>query len=154
MGVGNVGVTYSFKDLVGALTNSVFGVSLPLTGGNVGLGQITITMATERTVHQVAADGTVMPTYVPGNNGSVAIEVQQTSSLHHALLNLYNLAVLAADGDDVSGWASTSVSFRTLLDGSTHLCDGVSFSKVPDKPYHASGANVTWTLMAANIINL
>ena len=154
MSVGNIGVTYSFKDLVGALTNSIFGVSFSLTGGNVGLGQITISMANERTVHQVAADGTVMPNYIPGNNGTVAIEVQQTSSLHHELLALYNLAVLAADGDDVSGWASTSLSFRTLLDGSTHLCDGVSFSKVPDKPYHAQGSNVTWSLMAANIINL
>jgi hypothetical protein len=154
MAVGNVGVTYSFKDLVGALTNSAFAVAFPLTGGNVGLGQITISMTTSRTAHQVASDGTVMPNYIPGNNGAIAIEVQQTSSLHHALLDLYNLATLAADGDDVSGWASTSISFRTLLDGSTHLCDGVSFEKVPDKPYHATGSNVTWNLMAANIVNL
>jgi hypothetical protein len=149
----SVGVTYSFKDLVGTLTNSVFGVSLPLTGGNLGLGSVTITMATERTVHEVAADGTVMPSYVAGANGEISLEVQQTSPLHHELLNLYNLCVQAANQDDVSGWAATALAFRTLLDGATHLLSGVSFSKIPDKPYHAHGQNVTWRLMAANVVN-
>ena len=148
-----VGVTYSFKDLTGVLTNSVFGVSFPLTGGNVGLGQVTITMNTERTIHDVAADGTVMPTYAAGDNGTAAIEVQQTSALHHQLLSLYNQAVTAASNDDVSGWAATSISFRTLLDGSTHVLSGVSFGKIPDKPYAAHGQKITWQLMAANVVN-
>ena len=70
-----VGVTYSFKDLVGVLVNPVFGVSIPLTGGNIGLGQVTITMTTERTTHDVAADSTVMPSYVAGDNGTgLAVE--------------------------------------------------------------------------------
>lgn len=149
----SVGVTYSFKDLVGVLTNTAFGVSLPLAGGNIGIGQITIAMTTERTVHDVAADGVVVGSYVAGGNGTVAIEVQQTSLLHHALLGLYNLAVLAANNNDVSGWLSTSISFRTILDGSTHLLNGVSFGKIPDKPYQSSGQKVTWTLMAADVIN-
>jgi hypothetical protein len=148
-----LGVTYSFKDLVGALTNAVFGVSFPLSGGNVGFGAMTITMSTERTTHDVAADGTVMLSYIAGDNGDVAIEVQQTSPLHHALLSLYNQCVTAANNDDVSGWGSTSISFRTLLDGSTHLATGVSFGKIPDKPYQAQGQKITWRLMAANIIN-
>ena len=149
-----LGTTYSFKDLVGVLVNTAYGVSFPLTGGNIGLGQITISMSTERTVHDVAADGTVMPSYVAGDNGTVAIEVQQTSNLHHELLSLYNLSVTAANADDVSGWAGTQISFRTLLDGSTHLLTGVSFGKIPDKPYQAHGAKLTWQLLAANIINL
>jgi hypothetical protein len=150
MSLGNV---YSFKDLVGVLLNTVFGVNFPLTGGNIGLGQVTIVMSTERTVHDVAADGTVMPTYAAGDNGTVSLEVQQTSALHHQLLALYNQCVNAANNDDVSGWAATSISFRTLLDGSTHLLTGVSFGKIPDKPYAAHGAKITWQLMAASIIN-
>jgi len=150
---GSVGTTYSFKDLVGALTNTVFGVSFSLSGGNVGFGSLTIVMQTARTAHDVAADGTVMPSYIAGDNGELTIELQQTSVLHHQLLNLYNLCVAAANNDDVSGWASTALAFRTLLDGSTHIATGVSFDKVPDKPYHASGQKVTWKLMAANIIN-
>jgi hypothetical protein len=148
------GVTYSFKDLVGMLTNPAFGVAFTLTGGNVGFGAMTITMATERTAHDVAADGTVMPSYIAGNNGSLELEIQQTSPLHHLLLALYNQLATAADNDDLSGWAATTISFRTLLDGSTHVADGVSFAKIPDKPYQAAGQRVRWHLMAANIINL
>jgi hypothetical protein len=149
----SVGQTYSFKDLVGVLVNSVFGVSIPLTGGNIGLGQVTITMTTERTTHDVAADSTVMPSYVAGDNGTVDLEVQQTSTLHHALLDLYNLCVLAANADDVLGWAATTISFRTILDGANHVLTGVSFAKIPDKPYQASGQKVRWSLMAANVVN-
>jgi hypothetical protein len=148
-----VGTTYSFKSLVGVLTNSVFGTSLPLTGGNIGVGDITITMTETRTTHDVAADGTVMPSYVAGNNGSVAINVQETSALHTALLALYNQCVTAADADDVSGWAATIINFRFLIDNSQHLLTGVSFSKIPDKPYQAHGQRITWNLMAADVVN-
>jgi hypothetical protein len=149
-----VGTTYSFKDLTGVITNTAFGVTILLSGGNVGFGELTITMSTARTAHDVAADGTVMPSYLAGDNGTVAINVQQTSGLHHQLLGLYNLCVQAANSDDVSAWASTLISFRTILDGSVHVLTGCSFEKIPDKPYHASGQRVTWNLMAANIVNM
>ena len=149
----SIGPTYSFKDLVGVLTNDVFGVSISLTGGNVGFGQLTISMANERTAHDLAADGTVMPSYMAGDNGPVSLEIQQTSSLHHDLLRLYNKAVTAANSDDVSGWAATSISFRTLNDGSTHVLNGCSFNKLPDKPYHAQGQKINWSFMAAEITN-
>ena len=145
------GVTYSFKSLVGVLKNSIVGVVIPLTGGNIGLGGITIRMTTSRTVHDVAADGTVMPSYVAGANGEVDIEVQETSILHKALLTLYNALVLQADLDDILGWAATSISFALLIDGSTHVLTGVSFDKIPDKPYQAAGQKMTWKLLAANI---
>ena len=148
------GNTYSFKDLVGVLTNAAFGVSFSLTGGSVGFGAMTVTMTTERTSHDVAADGTVMPSYIAGNNADIEMEIQQTSPLHHKLLDLYNILATAADNDDVTGWAATTIAFRTLLDGSSHLLSGVSFSKVPDKPYQAQGQRVRWRLMAANAINL
>jgi hypothetical protein len=154
MGTSSVGVTYSFKDLTGVITNSVFGASILLSGGNVGFGELTITMTTERTAQDVAADGTVMPSYLAGDNGTVAINVQQTSGLHHDLLDLYNQCVTAANNDDVSGWASTNMSFRTILDGSIHVLSGVSFGKIPDKPYHAAGQRIVWNLMAANIVNM
>ena len=150
MGVGS---TYSFKSLVGVLNNPIFGVTLPLTGGNIGVGDFTVAMATERTVHDVAADGTVMPSYVAGDNGSLAVNVQETSVLHTQLLALYNLCVQAANNDDVSGWAATVISFRFLIDGTQHLLSGVSFAKIPDKPYQAHGQRITWNLLAANVLN-
>lgn len=148
-----VGKTYSFKSLVGVLTNTVFGVTVPLTGGNIGLGSIDIRMSTVRTTHDVAADGTVMPSYVAGDNGEVDINVQETSILHQELLSLYNLAVLAANADDVSGWAAIAISFTFLIDGSVHVLTGCSFDKIPDKPYQAQGQRITWKLLSANIVN-
>lgn len=148
------GRTYSFKSLTGVLTNPVFGATIPLTGGNIGVGNITIRMTTTRTTHDVAADGTVMPSYIAGDNGEVDIVVQETSFIHKSLLSLYNLCVLAANNDDVSGWAATAISFTFLIDGSIHTLTGVSFEKIPDKPYEANGQKITWKLLAANIINL
>lgn len=147
------GITYSFKSLTGVLTNPAFGVSIPLTGGNIGAGSFTIRMSTTRTTQDLAADGTIMPSYVAGDNGEIDIQVQETSLLHKALLSLYNLCVLAANNDDVSGWAATAISFVLLVDGSTHTLTGVSFDKIPDKPYEAAGQKITWKLMACNIIN-
>ena len=148
-----IGTTYSFKDLSGALTNPLID-PITLSGGYVGIGSITIEMMTQRTVHDVAADGVVMPTYVAGDNGTVAIEIQQTSSLHHDLLSLYNKLKTAADGGDASNWASTAFTFRTLMDGSHHVITGASFQKTPPKPYAVHGGRVTWTFMAANIVNM
>lgn len=148
------GATYSFKSLVGVLTNGNFGVSIILSGGNIGAGAFHVSMTQERTEHEVAADGTVMVSYVAGDNGKLTIECQESSILHQELLALYNAALTAANADDVSGWAATVISFRMLTDGSQHIFSGVSFSKFPDKPYAARGQNVTWELMAANVINM
>jgi hypothetical protein len=145
--------TYSFRDLVGVLTNPLLPAPFQIAGGNIGIGQIVIRMLTQRTEHDVAADGVVMPTYIAGANAEVSIEMQQTSLLHHLLLSLYNLLVTASDAGDVSAWASTSLNLRTILDGSGHSLSGVSFQKIADKPYAARGQKVTWVLMAADAVS-
>ena len=139
--------TYSFKDIKGVI------LGIPIVGGNVGMGSITITMSEDRTVQDVACDGSVMPSYVAGDNGSVAIEVQQTSALHHALLAQYNTLKLAADAGESLTWASGVISFFTTLEGSSHVLTGVSFQRIPAKEYAAHGAKITWNLMACNIVN-
>ena len=153
LGQSPVQVTYSFKALTGVLINPVLGAAIQLSGGNIGNGNLTVEMATERTTHQVGNDGTIMPSYKAGDNGTITIEMQQTSSLHHSLVALFNSLKTSADSGDVSNWASTTISLRTTNDGSGHLCKGVSFQKIPPKPYAADGQNVTWVLMAASITN-
>jgi hypothetical protein len=149
----SIGTTYSFKSLTGVLANPLVGTTLLLQGGNIGVGAFHIRMSTERTVHDVGADGVVMPSYVAGDNGSVDIELQQTSSLHRALLDLYNGLLLAANANDVAAWAANMISFRLLADGSQHLITGLSFVKFPDKPYQAQGQRITWNMVAAQILN-
>lgn len=144
--------TYSFKDLTGAFVHPFVG-SYILGGGNVGLGSVTISMTTDRTVQDVAADGSIMVSYIAGDNGMVSIEVQQTSDLHNFLLNWFNACKTAADLGDVTLWAAGTLSFRNVLDGSFHTITGISPGKVPDKVYQAQGQKITWTLPAARVIS-
>jgi hypothetical protein len=150
---GPVQTTYSMKDLVGVLTNPVLPVPFQLAGGYVGIAELTIRMLTQRTEHEVAADGSVMPSYISGANGEVTINVQQTSAIHHLLLGLYNQLTTLAETDELAAWAATTISFRTVLDGALHVLSGCSFQKIGDKPYAAKGQNVTWVLMSANVVN-
>ena len=143
-----VSTTYSFKDLTGSLRNPSLGSPITLSGGFVGSDSISIRNLTTRTELLTAADGTVMPSYVPGDSAEIVITVQQTSDIHHALVALFNSLKVAADNGDVSAWASSSISLRTIADGSFHNLIGVGFDKIADKPYQAHGQNVTWTLRA------
>lgn len=143
--------TYSFQDLVGALVSPAG--TYQLTGGNAGFGQVTVSMKTERADLEESSDGTQMPVYKAGAGGTITMEIQQTSSLHHYLLGVYNTVATAADAGEISSWAALSITLRTVLDGSQHIATGVMFQKVPDKSYAAKGGNVTWTFICANIVN-
>jgi hypothetical protein len=140
---------YSFKDLSGALSDPDVGDFI--LAGQIGEGQVTIAMSIEKTVHDVSSDGTVMPSFISGDNGQVSIEVQQTSDLHTFLLGWYNTKKTAADNGDVSTYAATTLTLRSTTDSSTHVAQGVSPSKLPDKVYTAQGQRLTWVLMCADI---
>ena len=136
--------TYSFLDLNGVIDHPSYG-SFNIVGQ--GLGEATVSMATDKTVHDVAADGVVMISKMAGNNGSVTVNAQQTSDLHKFLLGLYNYLLYA----DTSEWAMINITLRNVVDGTSHFATGVSFQKVPDKPYQAQGQRISWVLMAADI---
>jgi hypothetical protein len=144
--------TYSFKDTSGAFTHPIAGAFR--FAGQIGMGQFTVSMSTEKSAHDVAADGAVMISAISGDNGSISIEVQQTSDLHRFLLSWYNTIKTLMDNGDVTTWASAQLTLRTILDGSTHICTGISPSKVPDKTYAAQGQRLTWTLMCGDIQNV
>ena len=136
--------TYSFLDLAGAIAHPTFGAYL-FTGA--GVGEVNVTMATERTAHDTAADGSVMISKIAGNSGQISIQAQQTSDLHKWLLDWYNYLVVAP----VSAWGQTAATLRNASDGTSHTASGISPQKVPDKPYQAQGQKVTWVLMCADV---
>lgn len=139
--------TYSFLDLSGALAGAEVGAYV-FTGQ--GVGQVSVTMSTERTAQNVAADGSIMVSKIAGNNGQIQIQCMQTSALHKWLLAAANTMFLA----DTGSWANISATLRNTSDGTSHICTGISFGKIPDKQYAAQGAMVTWTLWAADIQSL
>jgi hypothetical protein len=144
--------TYSFRNVSGSFTNPL--LSQPIVfAGQIGMGAFHVAMANTRTVHNRAADGTIMPSYVAGNDGTVSIEMQQTSILHQLFLNLYNSLIVAAEGGDPSNWAASGMTLRNPPPlGNQHVLTGISFEKRPDKPYQAQGSNVTWTLMCCDSV--
>lgn len=141
--------TYSFKSVVGAMTDPDVG-TYPFTGQE-GIKQITVTNAVDRTAHDVAADGTVMVSYVSGAPGAFDVETQQTSSLHQFLVNWANVKFTQAENSNASTFAGASIKVIDLINGAIHTLSGVSPLKIPDKPYGHQGAFVTWKLMAANV---
>jgi hypothetical protein len=139
--------TYSFLDLTGNIVHPAVG-AYTFTGQ--GIGEMTIAMATDRTAHDVAADGAVMVSKLAGENGSITIQAQQTSSLHNWLMNWYNYLYLA----DTDEWTQTTILIRAPKMGRSHVGTGVSPQKVGDTPYQAQGQRVTWTLMCADLKTL
>lgn len=136
--------TYSFKDVVGSIHSGLLD-DYVFTGE--GTGSISISKSTERTAHDIAADGSVMVSKIPGNNGTVTIEVQQTSPLNawlnHWFQTLWN--------SKTSKWAETTLLIKNSHLGVMHVCSGVSPSKEPDTPYTTQGSRITWQLMCADI---
>lgn len=143
--------TYSFKDLTGAFSHPAVGIFT--FGGEIGAGQVVVTMSTEKTVHDVAADGNVQISAIAGDNGTVTIEVQQTSSLHIFLMKWFNSVKNALNNNDISTWVGASLLVRNTLDGTTHICTGISPQNIPNKTYTKQGGNLTWVLMSGDIQN-
>jgi hypothetical protein len=111
------------------------------------MGSITTSMATTKTVHEVAADGRVMPSKIAGENGTIVLQIQQTSDLNRWLKKWYNYINSA----DSSEWANTNITIKSNNLGDNTVCTGVSPEKLADKPYQAQGQMITWNLMATNI---
>lgn len=137
-------VVYSFGDVTATISHAAKGQKV-ITGE--GVGSITTTMATDRTAHDVSADGRVMVSKIKGRNGSLAIAVQQNSDVNNWLLKLYN----HLEGAPANEWAGITIVVRSPSMRDLVTAHGVSFLKLPDKPYQAQGQQITWNLMAADI---
>lgn len=145
---------YSFKDLSGSFTHP--DVKSIVWGGpssylGVGLKKITVTMKTERTEHLTGADGVVIPIYIAGNDGSVAIVCHQNSSTHETLLTWYNTVRMNIDNGDPSEFATAKMTLRSLSAKTGHIIRGISLPRLGEKVYASQGGDVTWILPAADI---
>jgi hypothetical protein len=139
---------YSFLDLVVAISSPAG----PQTfAGQKGANSLTVVYARERATTSAAADGSIMTNAIAGNDGHLVIETQQTSIIHKYLLEWNNLIQIAANGGNISTYFSGAICIRAIVDGSYHLCTGVSIAKTTDKPYKQQGENVTWNLPCADI---
>lgn len=137
--------TYSFGDVRTTIKHPSVGQYI-IDGGE-GVGSISVTMTTERTAHDIAADGSVMVSKIKGRNGMIALTMQQTSALNKWLRRWYNHLETAATDQ----WAETTIVVRSPVMGDLITATGVSPQKLPDRPYQAQGQNITWNLLCADI---
>lgn len=135
--------TYSFDDVEIVFAHP--GIGQYIINGK-GVGSITVSMQTEKTTHDVAADGSIMASKIAGNNAAIDIEVQQTSEFHKWLTNYYNFVLLAS----ASQWTGASIIIKDNVGGSLITALGVSPVKKADKPYQAQGQRVTWPFLSTD----
>lgn len=139
--------TYGFKDLAITISHPSYG-SYSMQGE--GVGEVTITKSTDRTAHDIAADGSVMVSKVEGNNGNAVIQTQQVSGIHKWMQGLFNYLVTATTDE----WAEISLTITSTSMGKTHYCSYGAFQKESDNPYQSQGQRVSWTIMFADIQNI
>ena len=104
-------------------------------------------MANDRTVHDIAADGSVMISKIKVKNGSLTIKAQQTSNLHKYLKKLYKYC----DPASATAWAKITIVINDRMTGETVNASYGSFKKLSDEGWQAQGEQVTWELMFAEI---
>lgn len=136
--------TYSFESVVMTISHPAIG---QYVASGQGIGSITTTMTTDRTTHDVSADGAIMVSKIRGRNGSHAIAIQQTSDLNKWLVKLYNYLETA----DASQWAEINIVIRSNDMHDMLTSTGVAFQKLPDRPYQAQGQQVTWQMLSSDI---
>lgn len=139
--------TYSFTDINATISHPDYG-SYTIQGE--GIGDMTISKLTDRSVHDVASDGGIMVSKIHGNNGNVTINAQQTSSLHNFLQGMYNY-LWSADTDK---WAQISLTVVAPKMQKTYYCTGGSFVKEPDEQFQSQGQRVAWGILFVDIQRL
>jgi hypothetical protein len=137
--------TYSFGDIHGVIAHPTFG-SFDLVGKSIGNGGINIEALTDKSVHNVSADGRVMISKIAGDNASMTIRVQQDSNFHKFLLGLYNYL----NASDASLWAQAASTFRAPTLGETNILQGVTFQKRAGQPYESQAQMVSWAFLVAD----
>ena len=139
--------TYSFTDITATISHPSYG-SYSLEGE--GIGDMTISKVTDRTAHDVAADGHIMVSKIAGNKGNITITAQQTSGLHNWLQGLFNYLV----GAPTDEWAQMSMTITAPKMNKTYYGTGGAFVKEPDEPFQAQGQRVSWGILFADLQRL
>lgn len=136
--------TYSFADVSLILSHPAVG-QFTFTGE--GVGSCSVSRSNDVTQHDLAADGSVMVSKILAKNGTLTINIQQTSEGHKFLKRWVSYINNAA----TSEWARASAVLRNPALGETISMNGVSPQKRADVSYQSAGQQVAWSLMCAEI---
>ena len=139
-----MGRPYSFQGVIVTIGHPSIGV---VTTTGEGTGSVSTSYAQDRSSQDLTADGTVITSKILTKNGTVTLNILQTSEVHKWLTALSNY-LNDAPAEFYNQINIDIVSTATLEDTS---CSGVSIQKIPDSMYQEKVQMVTWTFLAEKI---
>lgn len=136
--------TYSFEDTSLTISHPGFGT---YTAYGTGIGDITISYSNDVTYHNVAADLAVVVSKWVARNGSVQLNIIQSSDFNEWLKKF--AAFLEEAPTDQFALATMDIKNKST--GDNYHCTGVSHQKRADNSFQSQAQNRTWNMMCANI---
>jgi hypothetical protein len=140
---------YSFASIQFSFVHAIAGQFL--SNGEEANGGITIAPLVDHTAQEVTPDGATINNFIPGKNATLTVQTQQISALNAFLINWHNDCVLAAEAGDLSDYATANALVIDPNGGRVHTMQGIAPSKIPDTPYGAQSAMVSWVLKVSSL---
>ena len=138
------GHTYSFEDTVLTISSPTFG---RYSAYGTGIGRLSISYANDVTKHDVAADLAVVVSKWVAKNGTVTLDIMQSSDFN-AWLKKFTAFLENSDTDQ---FALATMSISNKSTGDSYYCTGVSHQKRADNNFQSQAQNRSWTMMCASI---
>lgn len=136
--------TYSFEDTVLTISHPNFGT---YSAYGTGIGSLSIAYANDVTKHDVAADLAVVVSKWVAKNGTVTLDIMQSSDFN-AWLKKFTAFLENSDTDQ---FALATMSISNKSTGDNYYCTGVSHQKRADNSFQSQAQNRSWTMMCASI---
>jgi Protein of unknown function (DUF3277) len=142
--------TYSYSAIQLSLSHPISGSYI--ANGEAANGGITIAPVVDHTVQEVTPDGATITNFIPGNNATMTIQAQQIANLDDYLIGWHNDCVTAASLGDMATYAAMTAVVIDTNSGKVHTMQGIAPSKIPDTPYGAQSAMLSWVLKVSNLV--
>lgn len=136
--------TYSFEDTVLTISHPNFGT---YSAYGTGIGSLSISYANDVTKHDVAADLAVVVSKWVAKNGTVTLDIMQSSDLNAWLKKF----AAFLENSDTDQFALATMSISNKSTGDSYYCTGVSHQKRADNNFQSQAQNRSWTMMCASI---
>ena len=136
--------TYSFEDTVLTISHPNFGT---YSAYGTGIGSLSISYANDVTKHDVAADLAVVVSKWVAKNGTVTLDIMQSSDFNAWLKKF----AAFLENSDTDQFALATMSISNKSTGDNYYCTGVSHQKRADNNFQSQAQNRSWTMMCANI---
>ena len=126
--------TYSFEDTVLTISHPNFGT---YSAYGTGIGSLSISYANDVTKHDVAADLAVVVSKWVAKNGTVTLDIMQSSDFNAWLTKF----AAFLENSDTDQFALATMSISNKSTGDSYYCTGVSHQKRADNSFQSQAQN-------------